>query len=206
MAEQPNAGRRPTGKLGPLGDLFDALYRQQKRHEQSWQHLQEYVDRIQQSTNAFGLRRHHDRHPGELEWWNDAASQLLGLKFPSDRGQRIGNLVRQPEFQRYFERNQYRTPIQLMSPANPNLFLSVNISLLVREIDSSWFKTSPSCVGLNRCAKDFVSNVSHELRTPLTVITGYLETLHDHKDQLPRAWAPGFSINARAIIPNESSD
>ena len=34
--------------------------------------------------------------------------------------------------------------------------------------------------------KDFVANVSHELRTPLSVIKGYVETLVDGHDDMPR--------------------
>jgi len=39
---------------------------------------------------------------------------------------------------------------------------------------------------LEQMRQDFVSNVSHEMRTPLTVISGYLETLNDQAEQLPR--------------------
>jgi two-component system phosphate regulon sensor histidine kinase PhoR len=40
---------------------------------------------------------------------------------------------------------------------------------------------------LENVRKDFVANVSHELRTPLAVIKGYVETLVDAHDTMPRA-------------------
>lgn len=36
----------------------------------------------------------------------------------------------------------------------------------------------------DRAQKEFIANVSHELRTPLTSISGYVETLLDHEDEL----------------------
>jgi len=41
---------------------------------------------------------------------------------------------------------------------------------------------------LEMMRKDFVGNVSHELRTPITVITGYLETMLDDRQNIPPRW------------------
>jgi two-component system phosphate regulon sensor histidine kinase PhoR len=42
---------------------------------------------------------------------------------------------------------------------------------------------------LEMMRKDFVGNVSHELRTPITVITGYLETMQDDRQNIPSRWS-----------------
>jgi len=39
---------------------------------------------------------------------------------------------------------------------------------------------------LERVRRDFVANASHELRTPLSIIKGYIETLVDGHDTMPR--------------------
>jgi len=36
-------------------------------------------------------------HNGDLEWWNQAAEQMLGLSANSDRGQPITYLLRNPK-------------------------------------------------------------------------------------------------------------
>ena len=36
-------------------------------------------------------------------WGNKKASQLLGVRWPGDVGQRIDNLIRFPEFSKYLE-------------------------------------------------------------------------------------------------------
>ena len=49
---------------------------------------------------------------------------------------------------------------------------------------------------LEQMRRDFVGNVSHEMRTPLTVISGYLETLVDHGDELPAKWRRAINTMA----------
>ena len=125
----------------------------------------------------------------EIITLNHIAADMLGLKGKQDRGMRIENLIRNPEFVDYLRAEDRSMAVEITSPANPSRWLSCLIVpygleqqlLLVRDI------TRERRADLMR--RDFVANASHELRTPLTVITGYLEALGEEQglsDELRR--------------------
>lgn len=175
----------PPESSGIWGEIFDGIYRIQRRHNRSKQRLANVIERIQESTAALndGIIM-ADQH-GCLEWWNRAAGELLGLQMPDDQGQPLTNLVRNPRFARYMENSQGKDPIKIDSPAHDNRQLQIAITvygqgnrlLLVRDVSRLH--------QLETMRTDFVANVSHELRTPLTVISGYLETLSDGLEMNP---------------------
>jgi two-component system phosphate regulon sensor histidine kinase PhoR len=114
---------------------------------------------------------------GEVEWANQAAKKLLGVRWPKDANVRINNLVRDPEFQTLIASNgDSDSDTVITSPLNPNLSLEMKLVnymgngrlLIARDVSQT--------IKLQRMRRDFVANVSHELRTPLTVLRGYLET------------------------------
>lgn len=177
--------KEPPESPGLWGDLFDAIYKQQKRHIRSQDRLQTMINRVQESTNSLrdGVIMTNAR--GTLEWWNRAAEYLLGLRQGKDQGQIIHNLVRSPEFRQYFDQKNYREPLQLRSPARPYLMLEIQINLFGEDDRLITVKNITRLMQLEQMRRDFVSNVSHEMRTPLTVISGYLETLNDHADAMP---------------------
>ena len=119
---------------------------------------------------------------GEIQWFNSAACKLLGLQSPQDLGQRIDNLVRDPEFRSFLYGDHKDNRLQLNSPqdANVKLLLKLvkygneNLLLTARDISER--------ERLDTIRREFVSNASHELRTPLTVIRGYLEVMANDKD------------------------
>lgn len=169
----------PPEGSGLWGAIFDNLYQQQKQQREHIQQLQTVIARAQQSTNAISDAVIVVNHGGELEWWNQAGSNLLGLQQSTDRGQPIANLVRDPRFVRYFNRAQFDAPLDIPAARHPGQMLQFQITtfgegdrlIVVRDITRLH--------NLEQMRKDFVANVSHELRTPLTVIKGYLETFLD---------------------------
>ncbi|TVP59990.1 MAG: two-component system sensor histidine kinase PhoR [Halomonadaceae bacterium] len=175
----------PPEDRGVWGSLYDALYTLQKRHFRSQDKLQTMINRVQESTNSLrdGVVMTNAR--GTLEWWNQAAEYLLGFRRGKDEGEIIYNLVRTPEFRQYFDNKDYSQPLEIRSPSRGYLMVELQINLFGEEDRLITVKNVTRLRQLEQMRRDFVSNVSHEMRTPLTVISGYLETLNDHADDLP---------------------
>ena len=123
----------------------------------------------------------------EIVNYNQAARVLLGLKNRRDRGQRIENLLRYPDFIDYLNSPGERQAVDIPSPVGPETWLSCRLIpygpeqtlLLIRDVSQR--------VKIERVRRDFVANASHELRSPLTVIMGYLDALAED-DRIPEPW------------------
>lgn len=178
----------PPESSGLWGEVFDAIYHLQRRNQQARGRLQAVIDRVQQSTAALKDAVIMLDAQGNLEWWNQAAETLLGLKSPQDGGQPITNLVRHPRFHEYFAQNHYAEPLELVSPVSERIRLQFQVTLYGNGQHLMLVRDVTRVHQLEQMRKDFVANVSHELRTPLTVLSGYLETLLDHADSLEARW------------------
>lgn len=164
------------------GNLYDHLYQKEKQQQIRLKQLLELVDLARQSTNALKDAVVVINPSDELQWWNDAAETLLGLKRQSDRGQPVTNLVRDPRFIRYFRQRQYDTELEIPSPVNKAVLLQIQTVIFGDDNRLLVARDITRLHQLEQTRKDFVANVSHELRTPLTVIKGYLETFIDLVD------------------------
>lgn len=170
---------------GVWGDICYDLQRLLARHEKEKQRLQTVVDRVQEMTSALTDSVILVDRRNNMEWWNKAAERLFDFR-SKDRGHRLTNLIRHPQFIHYFDQKDYAHPLELtMWRKDQQLEFQVHLVgegerlVMVRDI-TRLFK-------LEQMRRDFVANVSHELRTPLTVLRGYLETLAD-SPQLPQSW------------------
>ena len=187
-----NPHSEPPAASGVWGELFDRLYRYQKGQRQMQYRLQATLKRVQESSEA--MRDSVvmlDQH-GNLEWWNSAAENMLGLVAAHDRGQHITNLVRDPRFVAYFTARDYRDPLTLASPADERRVLQLQLTLYGNNEHLLIARDITRLHRLEEMRRDFVANVSHELRTPLTVMAGYLETYTTYADQLPPRLGPGL--------------
>jgi two-component system phosphate regulon sensor histidine kinase PhoR len=182
----------PEGE-GIWGEVFHHLYRAQQRDRRRKRKLKNLLKRFEEATAAMPDGTVVLSPQGEIEYLNDAATRLLGVRHPQDVGRRIANLVRHPAFTNYMARADYSEAAQFPSPVDEQVMLRVRIVpygkaqrlLVVRDVTQVY--------RLEAMRRDFVANVSHELRTPLTVVGGYLETLADADDPCAREW--GRSLN-----------
>ncbi len=112
-----------------------------------------------------------------IEWANPAAKTLLGIDLFRDIGQRIDNIVRDPDIVNYLSNSDFDEPLEFSSTKSSENDLLLKVvsyddgkKLLIVHDHRDLHR-------LQQVRKAFVSNASHEMRTPLTVIIGYLETL-----------------------------
>jgi len=171
--------RELSGTSGVWGRVADDIARLRRGNRKRKQTLTALLGRFRESAAAMPDAVVIIGAYGELEWFNDAATRLLGLRSRQDIGRRLTHLVRHPAFTGYLAAGEYGEPVEFPSPVSEHLYLSARAvpygknQLLVAVRDVTRMHR------LEAIRRDFVANVSHELRTPLTVITGYLETFGD---------------------------
>ncbi len=166
---------------GVWEEIYYHVYRIRKNNKKRKKKLSKMIDQFRLSTEALPDAAVVLGKNDEIEWTNKAARDVFGLQ-QSDRGQRIPNLVRFPEFIRYINSDDYSEPVILPSPINQYMSLSVRIVPYGAGLRLLLAQDVTQIKVMERMRKDFVANVSHELRTPLTVLKGYLETLQDMDD------------------------
>ncbi|MBB4818029.1 two-component system phosphate regulon sensor histidine kinase PhoR [Pseudomonas alcaligenes] len=189
----------PPDGYGLWGEVFDSIYHLQRRDQRVRGRLQAVIDRVQESTAALKDAVVMLDSEGNLDWWNRAAENLLGLKTPQDSGQPVTNLIRHPRFKEYFEQENYRESLDLPSPVNDRLRLQFHITQYGNREHLMLVRDVTRIHQLEQMRKDFVANVSHELRTPLTVIAGYLETLLDNVEDVNPRWTRALQqMNSQA--------
>ena len=171
---------QPPDASGIWDEVFKQIYRLQQRNRKRKRNLRRMLKRFHKITVALPdatveLRPNSD----EIEWWNNAASRYLGFKYPRDSGQRISNLIRNPEFLAYLNAGDEQTEMEMQSPVDDGVTLRVRVIRYSQNRRLLVARDVTRLQHLERTRQDFVANVSHELRSPLTVVVGYLETLLD---------------------------
>ncbi len=119
-----------------------------------------------------------DRTIQRIQWFNDAATTLLGLHHPADLDAPVVERLQPLPLAHWLAAGRNAEPmLDAPSPVDPELRLNLR---LIPYSDDYWLLTArdvSKLLHLEQVRRDFVANVSHELRTPLTVVHGYLDML-----------------------------
>jgi len=115
----------------------------------------------------------------DIDWINQSACTMLGIRAERDIGQRIYNLIRNPRFHAYLSEKNYSKSIVLPRPMHPEHKLEIQIVPFGSNQKLILCRDITHVAQLEAMRSRFISNVSHELRSPLTVIKGYVEMLAD---------------------------
>ena len=118
---------------------------------------------------------------------NRASKELAGLKRKKDRGQRVDNIIRDPELTRLLYDDAAEATVEIRSPVRDAEWLSCRVVPYGGEQKLLLLRDVTQRMRLSKMRRDFVANASHELRSPLTVISGYLDSLSDD-DAMPPGW------------------
>jgi len=168
----------PPKSVGLWGEVFDGLHRMRKRSRDRDKRRRNVVRNYRDSVKAMPDATVVLTGDYEVEWCNEAARDLLGLRWPQDEGQRISNIVRHPEFVTFLSKHTREARmISLPSPVDGRLWLEVRLVPFAKKRHLLLARDTTALRRLETIRSDFVANVSHELRTPLTVIYGVSETL-----------------------------
>lgn len=169
--DDPQNSHLPDG-WGAWTGIFSRLYKLQRDDKKNQTELTEWLVRFRQAMSLLpdGVVIMDDVM--FLEWCNPLAELHLGLDLTKDKGMRISNLVRTPEFIDYIVLGRYEKPLTL-SFRERKLILHIIPFENRRQILVTHDVTESERIDMMR--RDFIANASHELRTPLTVINGFLE-------------------------------
>jgi two-component system phosphate regulon sensor histidine kinase PhoR len=172
-------------------DIYYHLLRMKKTEKRRKKELAKRIEQFHKSTEAFPDAAVVLGELDEIQWVNYAARQILGLK-KSDKGQRIPNLIRFPEFNQFLKAKDYSQQLTITSPVDSNIVLEIKVVTYSKGLRLLIAHDVTQLKKMERMRKDFVANVSHELRTPLTVLKGYLETLTDFDNGLSPLYTTSF--------------
>lgn len=163
---------------GLWGDVVHHLENRSRRQNKAKTRYKSALLRVNKLTEALDQGVIVLKQDFCLDWWNDAAADLIGLE-KKDKGNPVTNLMRLPAFVAYIHQKSHPKSLEIVSPLSEQVHLSISATrvdhreLVMVVTDTTQIKN------LEQTRKDFVANVSHELRTPLTVLKGYSETLPD---------------------------
>jgi len=168
---------------GAWTDIFAKMYKLRREDEKNRTELVEWLARFRQAMSLLPDGVTIMDEVLFLEWCNPAAEAHLGLNLGRDKGMRVTNLIRHPDFIDYVILGRYEQPLTL-ALRERKLIVQLIPFESRRQIMVTHDVTEAERIEHMR--RDFIANASHELRTPLTVINGFLEIASARPDLEPQ--------------------
>ncbi|MBL1292735.1 MAG: phosphate regulon sensor histidine kinase PhoR [Thiotrichales bacterium] len=174
----------PPDVTGVSEQIADLIYQRQRRNLKRRRRLANMVSNFRDSMANIpdGLVLMDEQR--NISWFNNAARQFLGLKYPTDINQRIDNLVRHPTFTDYILAADHQRTIEIDSPMSAARYQEMRVLPFGDSQQLLIVRDASLLHRLQKVRSDFVINASHELRTPLTVMRGYMEAV-DGDESVP---------------------
>lgn len=172
-------GRIPSSS-GIWEEIYYLIYRLRRRNKSRKKKLLAILERFRTATAALPDATVVLGPRDEIDWYNDAAERLLGLR-KCDLNQQIVNLVRYPKFAEFLRQSDCKGTVNIPSPVIEKMQLEIRVVPYGEDLRLLLAQDVTHLRFMEQVRTDFVANVSHELRSPLTVLKGYTETLSDAK-------------------------
>ena len=165
--------------VGLAGKIVQLMHRDKRNGERHRQRLRETLAQFRTLAAELPDATVVTDDRLQIQWCNKSAHSLLGVSSQRDAGQRIDNLLRQPEFHAFLQSGQVGTELEMASPMNEEVMLLLTMVPTTDRMRIISARNVTQRVKVREMRKAFVANVSHELKTPLTVINGFTEMLLD---------------------------
>jgi len=190
--KKPKKNPSPTAE-GVIDDVCREIEQVRQQNNSRKKKLAGYLKRFQTATAALPDAIVVLGEFGEVDWANDSAKKLLGVRWPRDKHVRVNNLIRDPDFQQLIaDSDAIGKTVIVVSPVSSEVKLEINIVKYMGGGRMLVARDMTQTVKLQKMRRDFVANVSHELRTPLTVLRGYLEMFDDKT--AAEQWQSGLPV------------
>ena len=112
------------GVWGDVVALVMRIYRRKQYHKQRivqvFREFRRMTTAVPDGIVVLGPER-------EIQWFNRNAARLLALRRKVDFGQRIENLIRQPDFVRYLDRGDYAMPVVVRAVFDSEVHLALHL-------------------------------------------------------------------------------
>ena len=124
------AGREfgPPFPGGVWKDVFEQIRRLQSRNLKRKRKQDRFFSRFREAASAAPDAVVLMGKSGEVEWCNPAAQRMLGLYWPKCVGRTLVSDIQHPVLREYLARGNFNRPIELPSPVNKAVILSVRVT------------------------------------------------------------------------------